>query len=571
MKLQEKERSTQQLEKQIGSLRETVNRLEREKTRKIVGFNAPIDAVGQASEPPAITKATRDESHRIEDLSLKLHEVSEENSQLRKENNLPKNIAIAEMEAKNRSLTERLETLESEMTRKGVRPQPALSAEQLHRDRENKFQSELLKLYSDNAELKFEVEQSKIDLPRLRDRISDQQRYIELLKAEKREAEMRADRFKASHIRKGGKDAGTTGKSPAELEKMIGMLKKVVERVQRENETLKKAPGVVSNEVMDSVKKENAQLKQRINMMTRQIGGQLSSRYESKTLGVEKLMKENARLQKELTKEANGHEKLRASKASLQNLYEKQKTEIENLKERLRSAENRAPRVAGLGSKGYSSVVANKMLESKLTRNQKELDDRNSQIKDLKIVLQDSTKRENDLQKENESLREEIEILERFPPEAGGADVNTVRALQQARVEIANLEKCKSDLEGMLHVLQRHISPKNDKDQSSHTMDDDMLSKLRQYDATLEKNIKLKTDLALIKQERDRLKEETDRLERDLSKFGDDFFDEIEDMKYNYAESVKRNVLYEEQLRNLSRQFNVEVEIPNDDDGSTKS
>lgn len=53
-------------------------------------------------------------------------------------------------------------------------------------------------------------------------------------------------------------------------------------------------------------------------MMSRQIGGQLSSRYESKTLGVEKLMKENARLQRELAKESNGHEKLKASKASLQ-------------------------------------------------------------------------------------------------------------------------------------------------------------------------------------------------------------------------------------------------------------
>lgn len=98
-----------------------------------------------------------------------------------------------------------------------------------------------------------------------------------------------------------------------------------------------------------------------------------------------------------------------------------------------------------------------------------------------------------------------------------------------------------------------------------------MLSKLREYDATLEKNIKLKTDLALIKQERDRLKEETGRLEKDLAKFDDDFFDEIEDMKYNYAEAVKRNVLYEEQLRNFSRQFNVDIEIANEDDASTKS
>lgn len=38
------------------------------------------------------------------------------------------------------------------------------------------------------------------------------------------------------------------------------------------------------------------------------------------------------------------------------------------------------------------------------------------------------------------------------------------------RIEIVNLQKNKNDLEGMLHVLQRHISSKNDKDQSSHTM-----------------------------------------------------------------------------------------------------
>ena len=122
---------------------------------------------------------------------------------------MPKNIAIAELEAMNKSLTERLEALEREMTSKGrktfwkliskfffgfcdwlltvnhcsvyllinsvlvfylvgVRPQRDVSVEQLHRQREDKFQSELLKLYAENAELRFEVEQSKIDLPRLR-------------------------------------------------------------------------------------------------------------------------------------------------------------------------------------------------------------------------------------------------------------------------------------------------------------------------------------------------------------------------------------------------------------------
>lgn len=89
-----------------------------------------------------------------------------------------------------------------------------------------------------------------------------------------------------------------------------------------------------------------------------------------------------------------------------------------------------------------------------------------------------------------------------------------------------------------------------------------MLSKLKEYDSTLEKNSKLTTDLALAKQEGGRLKDDVKRLEKELSNFNDDFFDEIEDLKYNYAEAVKRNVLYEEQLRNLSEQFGVSVNIP---------
>ena len=40
-------------------------------------------------------------------------------------------------------------------------------------------------------------------------------------------------------------------------------MKKVVERVERENEQLKKAPGVVSNQIMDELRAENQLLKVR--------------------------------------------------------------------------------------------------------------------------------------------------------------------------------------------------------------------------------------------------------------------------------------------------------------------
>jgi centrosomal protein CEP290 len=51
-------------------------------------------------------------------------------------------------------------------------------------------------------------------------------------------------------------------------------------------------------------------------------------------------------------------------------------------------------------------------------------------------------------------------------------------------------------------------------------------------------------------------------MKQELSNFGPDFFEEIEDLKYNYREAVQRNVHYEEQLNQLSKQFGVSVDIP---------
>ena len=55
-------------------------------------------------------------------------------------------------------------------------------------------------------------------------------------------------------------------------------------------------------------------------------------------------------------------------------------------------------------------------------------------------------------------------------------------------------------------------------------------------------------------------------MRKELEAFDPAFFEEIEDLKYNFKKSVERNVLYERQLRELSRQFGVHVNIPSDDD-----
>ena len=56
---------------------------------------------------------------------------------------------------------------------------------------------------------------------------------------------------------------GDSGKSVRELEKTIALLKKVVERVQMENEELKKAPHIAGNEELQKLRLDNAGLKVR--------------------------------------------------------------------------------------------------------------------------------------------------------------------------------------------------------------------------------------------------------------------------------------------------------------------
>lgn len=55
--------------------------------------------------------------------------------------------------------------------------------------------------------------------------------------------------------------SGRSGKTIPELEKTIGLMKKVVEKVQRENEQLKRASGILTSEKMANIEKENEKLK----------------------------------------------------------------------------------------------------------------------------------------------------------------------------------------------------------------------------------------------------------------------------------------------------------------------
>ncbi|XP_029858626.1 centrosomal protein of 290 kDa isoform X4 [Aquila chrysaetos chrysaetos] len=412
--------------------------------------------------------------------------------------------------------------------------------------REQELLKENLRLSSENVELRFQLEQANKDLPRLKDQVGDLKEMCELLKKEKADVERKLGSIRG---------AGRSGKTVPELEKTIGLMKKVVERVQRENEELKKAPAVVSNEKLLGLEQENERLKSEIEKMKLHLGGQLSMRYESKTKGMEKVITENERLRKELKKEADSGEKLRIAKHNLEILNEKLTVQLEETVKRLNLAESQSD---GADSKSWKSVVTRRMHETKMKEMEMDIAKKNQSIADLKRLLQEATEREHEADKNVQDLKEQVELHKHFP-EGARTEQSLIRELQLLRLTNNRLEKEKAELAHQVEDYKHHV----------HTYTSEGPAAGHNEIVEKDKNDKLMTEIADLQTqlkaselEKLQLKEETKKLRRELENFDPSFFEEIEDLKYNYNEEVKKNIILEERLKQLSEEFGIQVDSP---------
>ncbi|XP_070363135.1 centrosomal protein of 290 kDa isoform X3 [Equus asinus] len=406
-----------------------------------------------------------------------------------------------------------------------------------HCKREQELQRENLKLSSENIELKFQLEQANKDLPRLKNQVGDLKEMCEFLKKEKAEVER-----KLGHVR----GSGRSGKTIPELEKTIGLMKKVVEKVQRENEQLKKASGILTSEKMANIELENEKLKAELEKLKVHLGRQLSMRYESKTKGTEKIVAENERLRKELKKETEAAEKLRIAKNNLEILNEKMTVQLEETGKRLQFAESRGPQLECADSKSWKSIVVTRMYETKLKELETDIARKAQSLTDLKQLVRQAAEREQKVKKYTEDLEQQIEILKHIP-EGAETEQGLQRELQVLRLANSKLEKEKAEL---IHQIEVNKDPSG---AESAIPDPDQLK---------EKVEDLETQLQTSDLEKQRLKEEIKKLKKELENFDPSFFEEIEDLKYNYKEEVKKNILLEEKFKKLSEQFGVELTSP---------
>uniref|UniRef100_UPI00398F0659 centrosomal protein of 290 kDa isoform X6 n=1 Tax=Pristiophorus japonicus TaxID=55135 RepID=UPI00398F0659 len=545
-KLKEKEKELETMTKQITTLKELYAKADQERAclqKKLKARGITVDQV--------IGVRTMESDREIEDLRRKNTELQDQIASMRQQQALPRDSVVEDLTLKNRYLHEKLHALERQLS-KGTFSRPSTSGigSDASSPKEQELQRENLGLSTDNVELRFQLEQANKDVPRLKDQIINLQEMYQLLKKEKAELERKLGNVRGS---------GRSGKTVPELEKTIGLMKKVVERVQRENEELKRAPGVVSNEKRSCLEMENEKLKSELEKLRLQIGGQLSLRYESKAKGMEKIIVENERLRKELKKEADCAEKLRIAKRNLEIMNEKLSLQLEETCKRLSFAENRGPQLEGADSKSWKSIVVTRMYESKIKEMETDITKKNQNLTELRQMLRESTDNEQKLAKQIGDLEEQIEVLKHFPDEAK-TEPGLSRELQVLRLTNDRLEKEKAELLHHLEVCRRQTGAATEG--SSGSACEDVLYRGQIEDQRMGELVELETQLKASDLEKQRLQEEIMRLKKELGNFDPSFFEELEDLKFNYNQEVKRNILLEEQLKKLSEQFGVQVDIP---------
>ncbi|NWX11010.1 CE290 protein, partial [Caloenas nicobarica] len=540
-KLREKEKEADALAKQLNTLKDIYTKTEKEK----IGLQKKLKTTGITVDHVFGVRASETEKE-LEELRKRNLDLENEVAHMRTQQAMPRDSVVEELHFKNQYLQEKLHALQRQCSR-DIYSRPSTSgigSDDQYR-REQEVFKENLRLSSENIELRFQLEQANKDLPRLKDQVGDLKEMCELLKKEKAEVERKLG---------GIRGAGRSGKTVPELEKTIGLMKKVVERVQRENEDLKKTPAVVSTEKLLGLEQENERLKSEMEKMKLHLEGQLNMRYESKTKGMEKVITENERLRKELKKEADSVEKLRIAKNNLEILNEKLTVQLEETTKRLNLAESQ---LDGADSKSWKSTVT-RMHETKMKAMEMDIAKKTQSITDLKRLLQEATEREHNADKNLQDLKEQVELLKQFP-EGAKTEQSLMRELQLLRLTNNRLEKEKAELAHQVEDYKHHVHIHTSEGPAAGCNE---IVQNNNIDKLMREVADLQTQLKASELEKQQLKEETKKLRRELENFNPSFFEEIEDLKYNYNEEVKKNIILEERLKQLSEEFGIQGDSP---------
>uniref|UniRef100_W5KWW2 Centrosomal protein 290 n=1 Tax=Astyanax mexicanus TaxID=7994 RepID=W5KWW2_ASTMX len=526
--LKEKERQTDLLSKQLNTLKELYGRLEQEKA----GLQKKLKSRGVTADQ-VVGARTVETDKEIESLKNRNCELEQQIEIMKLQQALPRDAAMEDINIRNRYLEERIYSLESQLKKDPFsRPSTSGRGSGTPSQREHELQKDNLRLSTENLELRFQLEQANKDLPRLKHQVSDLKEMCDVLKKEKAEVEK-----KLGH----GHGTGRSGKTVPELEKTIALMKKVVEKVQRENESLKKSSATTTQEQLTTLEREHEKFKAEYDKMKEKMDFHLTSRLDSKMKGMEKIVMENERLHKDIKKVSEALEKLRVENTSLVVKNKKLKAELDETTQKLLLAQSKGPSLERADGKSWKSTVVTRLYENKMKDLESELSKNKASISEFNLKLKESHEREKDAQRTIIQLKEQVELLKNTPIE-GITEEGLAQQFQSHRLTINQLEREKTHL----------------------------LHQIKNYEEQFETsrigpgNKELQAQLNAANAERSHLQDEIRKMSNELANFDPTFFEELEDLKFNYNVEVKKNIILEEQLKKLSERFGVPVDIPTD-------
>uniref|UniRef100_A0A8C4PEF2 Centrosomal protein 290 n=1 Tax=Dromaius novaehollandiae TaxID=8790 RepID=A0A8C4PEF2_DRONO len=297
-------------------------------------------------------------------------------------------------------------------------------------------------------------------------------------------------------------------------------------------------------EMCELLKKEKAEVERKLgNVRGSGRSGKTVPELE-KTIGLMKKVVERVQRENEDLKKAPGvvsNEKL----LSLEQENERLKSEVEKMKLHL----------GGHLSMRYESNT--KGMEKAITENErlrKELKKEVDAGEKLRIAKHNLEVLNEKLTMQLEETIKRLNLAESRDPQLDGADSKSWKSAVVTRMHETKMKELETDIAKKDQSITNLKQLLQEATEREHNADKSLQDLTEQIELLKHFPEGARTEEGLIR--------ELQHLRKELDNFDPSFFEEIEDLKYNYSEEVKKNIILEERLKQLSEDFGIHVEIP---------
>ena len=459
----DKVRDFENAQKQIQSLKSLLEKSDRDKS---ISQNK-LKHIGKPSLFPPIGEHKDKE---IQELKSELFAMQNEKTILERNLVLDRDIKLQELQNINDTLKFKLETLECK----------AEAPEEMMFVQNETIQNNLLECQKENIRLNFDIEQSQKEIPRLTGRITELESFSKNLQTEI--DTLRNEKEGNEKYSSGASKVVPLTKQVSDLEKVITSMKRVVENLQIENNSLKKQIQTKGLAKISELQKENRKLRAEAEECIEETRKNLSQ----KQIEIDQLKKQTSKKADKVEKQLNA--------------------ELESANSKLNAKD-----------KQYSDTL-------------KELNRKSTILLEVKKHLKIAADRESEIIREKQVLQEQIKFFENLT--SGNQGLKKLgEKFQQARQEILDFENERESLVKNNAELKREIKG---------------LKEVRLLDNEITNTAELQS-----------LASENERLKSELNALDPNFFEEIEDLKFNYKKAIQQNILYEEHIAMVTTKFGV--------------